>query len=75
MIALREGNYAVELVALHPILVLAGLIARVRATLEHRHHDDLDWNPLGESEGGNKQREGVAHLKNLSASPPSVLYG
>jgi hypothetical protein len=49
-----EGIDLVEMIALHPILEFAGLIAGILADFKHRDDDDLylDWARLGIGDGG-----------------------
>jgi len=44
MVAGGERIDAVEVVALHPILQFARLVAGVGANFKHGYHDDLDLN-------------------------------
>ena len=66
VIAGRERNHPVEMLALHPELILARRVARIVAALEHRDHDDLDWNRrnLGDkrpTEEGDDNRNAEGH--------------
>ncbi len=46
VLALRKREHTIELVALHPILKLAGPVARVGATLEHCDDDHFHGHRL-----------------------------
>jgi hypothetical protein len=51
MIARRERQDLVQVLALHPQLVFAGSVARIFSPFEHGDHDDFDadWRDGGRS--------------------------
>ena len=59
VVACRQRIDAVQVVALHPILQLAGLVASVGAHFKHGDHHDFDLNGarLGGSGGGHPNNE------------------
>ena len=81
-IAGREGKRLVQVLALHPVLKLAGGVAGVGADLKHRHHNRADLDRLrcfGErtlagapaSEGAQQEEQGKeTHRPDGSAHSP-----
>jgi hypothetical protein len=58
----RKGKDLVEMIALNPVLKLAGLVACVFADFKHSHDDDLYGNGFrlrdGEGGGSDETEEG-----------------
>ena len=68
VVALREGQDRVEVLALDPVLVLAGGVAGVGAGLEHVDDDDLDLDGLRRqrvwaADAGGQQPAGVKQIE------------
>lgn len=63
-IVIRSGQWKdpIQVIPLHPILQLAGLVSSIRADFKHGHHNDLDrdWSggrPGRSLRGGNQRHK------------------